>query len=228
MRDAIACLALGLIGFAAVLGGSAPFGRLALGFGWPGAAAVLFKDPAWRGVAEYRAGRFAEAGAAFRAAGPGAAYNLGNALVAEGRYAAALEAYDVAKLQAPDPEAQANFDLIMALYAGTAIEAGSIADWSEDKDGATVAADIAQGSARATGSGDDVTNSGASIGQVELATTGERNVRKVFDDVFVVAGPRWLATLEDVPGAFLAERIGHEYKRRKAAGVGQPEADAPW
>ncbi|RVU11938.1 hypothetical protein EOE48_28360, partial [Methylobacterium oryzihabitans] len=42
-----------------------------LALGWPGAAAALAPDPAWRGTALYAAGRYGEAAASF-AAVPGA------------------------------------------------------------------------------------------------------------------------------------------------------------
>ncbi|QHQ37458.1 hypothetical protein GO499_15685 [Algicella marina] len=213
-----------------MLGGTAPFGRLALSLGLPGLAAHAFDDPAWQGVAQYRAGYFAQADESFRTGGMATAFNRGNAAAMEGRYAAALEAYDIALLANPaDEEAQANFDLVRAFYAGTAVSAEAPVKWFEDKEGdEVVAADVAQGTARAAGGGDGITNAAPLLGLPELQSTGEARVRKVFDDKFVVANERWLATLEDVPGTYLAERIKHEYKRRKAAGIGQPEAEEPW
>ncbi len=228
MRRAWLVLAIVLIGAAAFAGGAAPFGRLALALGLPSLAASVFDDPAWRGVAAYRAARFDAAVEAFREAGPAMAYNLGNALARTEDYAAALEAYDVAMARQEDPEAQANFDLVRAFYLGTEIEAGSIVKWSAKKEGPSVQADVGQGSGRAAGSGDGVTNQGALIGLPELKSVGLLPIRKVFDDKHVVASPRWLATLEDVPGAYLRARILHEHKRRRKAGLQQPEAETPW
>ena len=217
-----------LILLAVLLGGSGPFGRLALAMGLPSVAAKVFSDLEWRGVAQYRAGQFEAAAQSFAKSGPGASYDQGNALARQGAYAAALEAYDMALALRDDADAQANMNLLMAFYAGTQLEAGSIVDWFDEKTGDTVAADVAKGNARAAGTGDRVTNTGALVGLPEVASRGDRGVRKVYDDRFVVASPRWLATLEDVPGAFLAARILHEHKRREAAGLGQPKADSPW
>ena len=228
MRYLILTISALMMVAAILTGGTAPFGRLMLGLGLPSLAAPLFSDPEWRGVAQYRAGRFDAAAASFQAAGLRASYNLGNALAFKGEYAAALEAYDVALAQRQDADARANMNLVMSFYAGTQIEAGSIIEWFEDKIGESVAADIAQGNARAAGTGDGVTNTGALEGLPEVQSVGGRGVRKVYDDTFVVASDRWLATLEDVPGAFLAARILHEHKQRKKDGVGQPTADTPW
>ena len=52
----------------------------------PSAAAQIFADPAWTGVAFYEAGRWREAAEAF-ARDSASAYDLGNALALSGRYA---------------------------------------------------------------------------------------------------------------------------------------------
>jgi Ca-activated chloride channel family protein len=219
--------ALLLIVFAGLAGGSAPFGRVALSFGLPNLAASLFYDPLWRGVAYYQAGAYAQASAAFAVAGPKGLYNLGNALTQQGKYAAALEAYDLALTLRDDRQAQANFDLLRAFYAGTAIDADSVF-LQEDREGDTAEAPIARGSARAAGTGNDVTNTGATLGLAEMQSHGRLGVRHVFDDRFIVASPQWLETLEDVPGAFLGARIQHAYKQRRKAGTGQIPQDTPW
>ncbi|MDK3075316.1 hypothetical protein QO034_19740 [Sedimentitalea sp. JM2-8] len=228
MRRVVLILALALVAGSALIWGGAPFGRLALALGLPRIAVHLFSDPAWRGVSFYRAGAFEEAAAAFAEAGPAAAYNLGNAKAQQAAYAAALESYDLAMAYRDDPAAQANFDLVRSFYAGTRIDPGSIAFWGQDRIGETVEAEIGRGAGRAAGTGEDVTNTGATIGLTALQSREQSRVRKVFDDSFVVASPRWLVTLEDVPGAFLAARLNHEHKRRKKAGQGQPEAEDPW
>jgi Ca-activated chloride channel family protein len=73
-------------------------------------AMQLARDPAWRGAAAYRAGDYAAAAQALRAAkGTDAAYNLGNALAREGKYQDAIEAYDRAlKLDPANADAKAN------------------------------------------------------------------------------------------------------------------------
>lgn len=210
-----------------VLGGFAPMGRVLLSWGFPSLAQSLFDDPDWRGVAAFRAGLGSDAVNSFK--GPDTAFNRGNAHVLAGEYAAALEAFDIATLHdTQDHEAEANFDLVASFYAGTKLNADVPIKWSEDKQGDTVAADVGKGNARAAGSGDGVNNKGALVGLPEIESSGLRVVRKVFDDKYMVANTRWLATLEDVPGAFLNERIKHEHKRRVKAGEAQPSGDPQW
>lgn len=227
MRTLFLSCAAALLTLAFLIGGSAPIGRVALSFGMPGLAARLFDNPRWQGVAHYRAGAFEAAAAAFAAADPEASYNRGNAEAQSGAYAAALEAYDLAQIQQSDVEAQANFDLIRAFYAGTGIDPDALVLF-EKRTGVTAEAPIARGSARAAGSGDEVTNTGAALALAELQSHDQTGVRRVFDDAFIEASPRWLATLEDVPGAFLAARISHEHKRREKAGIGQAPEDTEW
>ncbi|WP_108471961.1 tetratricopeptide repeat protein [Rhodanobacter thiooxydans] len=73
-------------------------------------AQQLARDPAWRGVAAYRAGDYAAAAQALpQAPGSDAAYNLGNTLAKQGEYQQALAAYDHAlKLDPANADAKAN------------------------------------------------------------------------------------------------------------------------
>ena len=103
----VAALSILALAFSALLGGGAPIGRIFLALGLPKIAVPFFGDPAWRGVALYRANAYAAAGTAFRDAQ--AFYNLGNAEVLSGSYAAALEAFDLASGNA---DARTNFDLV--------------------------------------------------------------------------------------------------------------------
>jgi Ca-activated chloride channel family protein len=202
-------------------------GRVVMALGMPGRAATLFDDPAWRGVALYRLGDFESASEEFRRSGQ--RLNLGNSEVQAERYAAALEAYDIARL-AGDPRAEANFDLVAAYYAGLALDPDVPIAWFTERDGVgeAVQSFVAQGSARAAGEGDESTNFGALLGLPELQShSDETAVRKVFDDKFMVANRRWLETLSDVPGEFLAARIAHEQKRRAKLGLTQPEPEDP-
>ena len=174
MRGALTIASLTLVVLAALAGGSAPFGRVALALGLPGIAAAVFTDPAWRGVALYRNGDFDAAASSFARAGNGAEYNLGTAETRAGRFAAALEAYDMALMRGPDPQAQANFDLVRAFYGGTALEAGSVV-LSEKREGVSEEAPIARGDARGSGTGDAVTNTGA-------AAVGVESLDQIADD----------------------------------------------
>lgn len=220
---AVACLA-----GAALLGGAAPFGRLAMAAGLPSLAADAFEDAGWRGAALYRSGDYEAAATAYRGV-PSEAYNRGTALAQAGEYAAALEALDLAMALDPgDKAAKANFDLIADFYATTLISPDAPMAWANPKkDGDIVAAPLGEGSGRAAGGGDEATNTGSNLGLPELLTRDKLGVRKVFDDRSIKAGPRWLATLADVPGEYLAQRILEEHKRRKALGLSPPEPETP-
>ena len=87
--------------------------------GQPTEAIERFDDPMWRGVAYYRAQRYAEAAAEFvKLATPTAHYNRGNALAQLGQMPEALAAYDAALAAEPDhTDAQFNRALIAKLIA---------------------------------------------------------------------------------------------------------------
>ncbi|MEO7052511.1 MAG: VWA domain-containing protein [Rhodanobacter sp.] len=82
----------------------------ALREGHPKQAQQLARDPAWRGVAAYRAGDYAAAAADLqRAPGGEAAYNRGNALARAQHYQDAIKAYDEAlRLDPANADAKAN------------------------------------------------------------------------------------------------------------------------
>jgi Ca-activated chloride channel family protein len=82
----------------------------ALREGRPQEAQRLARDPAWRGVAAYRAGDYAAAAAELQHAhGGDAAYNRGNALAKAQRDEEAIKAYDEAlKLDPANADAKAN------------------------------------------------------------------------------------------------------------------------
>jgi len=73
-------------------------------------AQQLAHDPAWRGAAAYRAGDYAAAAEALKPVpGATAAYNRGNALARQGKYADAISAYDHAlQLDPAFADAKAN------------------------------------------------------------------------------------------------------------------------
>ncbi|MGB0661641.1 MAG: hypothetical protein ACPGNV_15875 [Mangrovicoccus sp.] len=213
-----AALALGMGG------GASPFGRVLLASGLPGLARPFFDDPAWRGVAAYRAGDMDQAAQDFREAGD--FYNLGNALAQSGFYAAALEAYDIA-IAMGIAEARTNFDLVFALFGRGAIDPEALALFAKRDTGPTAEAPVAQGDARGAGSGDEVTNANSMLGMAELSTRGQLAVRRVYDDLHMIADGRWLRQLSDVPGAWLKARILAEHKARDAAGLAPPEPEDP-
>lgn len=221
---ALAILAAVALTLAAVLGGTAPFGRVLMALGLPSIAAALFDDPAWRGAAAFRAGEFDAAAEHFAAAR--SFYNLGNAEVQRGRYAAGLEAYDQARARG-HPDAQANFDVVSAFYAGLGIDPEALGLFPERKDGPEEEGFIARGDGRAAGTGSEVTNTNTMLGLAELDSRGQLGVRRVFDDSFMVADARWLEQLADVPGEYMAARIALEHKRRVKLGLAPPAPEDP-
>ncbi|MEO6799675.1 MAG: VWA domain-containing protein [Rhodanobacter sp.] len=82
----------------------------ALREGHPKQAQQLARDPAWRGVAAYRAGDYAAAAESLQhAPGSNAAYNRGNALAKAQHYQGAIKTYDEAlKLDPANADAKAN------------------------------------------------------------------------------------------------------------------------
>ncbi|WP_300035495.1 hypothetical protein [uncultured Roseobacter sp.] len=207
------------------LGGMAPLGRVLLGAGLPGPALLAFSDPQWRGVAAFRAGAFDQAAAAFEAAGD--AYGLGTAQAHAGQYAAALESLDQA-IVAGNPDARANFDVVAAYYAGLGIDAASLALFPKrDRDGPKKESFVARGDGRAAGTGSEVTNNNTMMGLAELESRGRLEVRRVFDDKFIVADDRWLQQLSDVPGSFMKARIVQEHRRRQKLGLSPPDPEDP-
>lgn len=203
------------------LGGAAPLGRILLALQQPAMAAQVFQDPSWRGVSHFRNGNYDAAASDFATASD--FFNLGNAQTFAGNHAAALEAYDIA-ISRGDAQAKANFDVVAAHYAGLVIDPESLALFPKREDGPTAEAQVGQGDGRAAGTGDGVTNN-TMLGQTELLSRGKLGVRRVFDDQFMVADDRWLLQLEDVPGAFLAERILQEHKRRRKLGLSPAEPE---
>jgi Ca-activated chloride channel family protein len=84
------------------IGGNAPISKpsSALQQGKAAKAQQLAQDPAWRGVAAYRANDYAAAVHALeQAKGPDASYNLGNALAKSGRYPEAINSLRSCALQ---------------------------------------------------------------------------------------------------------------------------------
>jgi len=85
-------------------------GRIAFERGDFAAAAALFVDPMWRGLALYRAGSFKQAAQSFATVATSQGrYNQGNALLRSGSYEEAVALYRQALQQKKDwPEAEAN------------------------------------------------------------------------------------------------------------------------
>lgn len=217
----ISAIALAL---ALLLGGTAPFGRVLMAAGLPGLAVPFFATPGWQGAALYRAGRYDAAAARFAAAKD--PFNLGNAKAHRGQHAAALEAFDLAQARG-HPDAQANFDVVAAYYAGLGIDPEALGLFPERRQGPTEESFVGRGDGRAAGTGSEVTNNNTMLGLAELQSRGQLGVRRVFDDKFMVADERWLRQLADVPGEYMAARIAQEHKRRVKAGLSPPPPEDP-
>jgi Ca-activated chloride channel homolog len=92
-------------------------GRRAFAHGDYPAAAALFDDPMWRGVAYFRAEKFDDAARAFEQIGtPDAQYNLGNVLARQNKYAEAAARYRLVLQQRPGWQ-PAQHNLTMMLQA---------------------------------------------------------------------------------------------------------------
>lgn len=94
-------------------------GRLAFEQGDFARAATLFDDPIWRGIAQYRAGQYAQAVQSFALVdSPQADYNQGDALARQGQYQQAAQRYRQALKRQPQwPAAAANLALMEKLLA---------------------------------------------------------------------------------------------------------------
>lgn len=199
MRLALALAAAGVA--ALVLAGPAPLGRLALMAGLPGPAARLIDEPVARGVALFRAGRFAEADAAFRAAGRQATFNRGTSLAALGDYPLARAYFDAVLFANPaDSRARENRNLVNALippHEGQGNAAGRIA-------------------VRAI-----ATEGGVPLDEI-------KRLGRPLDAGRRVADAAWLENLPDDQGAFLRLRLAGEHARRMSMGLTPPEAGDPW
>lgn len=195
-------LALAALGLGALaLAGPEPIGRLALMAGWPGLAARLIAEPGARGVALFRAGDFAGADAAFKAAGRTATFNRGASLAALGNYPLSRAYFDAVLFANPaDSRARENRSLVDALIPvieGEGNAAGRIA-------------------VRAI-----ATPGGSPVDEVKRLGRPLDAGRRVADEA-------WLRGLPDDQGAFLRLRLAGEHARRMSMGLTPPEAGDPW
>ena len=83
----------------------------------PEEAAATFEDPAWKGIAQYRAGQYQKAEEAFSAVDtPEGHYNRGNAMAKLGRFEEALASYQTVLAQQPNhADARHNMEIIKKL-----------------------------------------------------------------------------------------------------------------
>ncbi|SMF51865.1 Ca-activated chloride channel family protein [Tistlia consotensis] len=205
---------------ALLLGGTAPFGRLALGLGLDRTASRLLGDPAWRGVALYRTGEFGAAAEAFRRTGPSASFNRGNALAFAGRYREAVAAYDAVIFRDPgDAEAHADRDLIAPLVEPVI---------GEDVSGGRTETVAAQPRAGDRAQREQAPAPRPLSEQDIVAMLRKLYTTKRQTGQSVVASRQWLATLPDEPGRYLKLRLIAEHARRVAAGLAVAQGGDPW
>ncbi|MBM3604032.1 MAG: hypothetical protein FJX25_04575 [Alphaproteobacteria bacterium] len=187
--------------------GSGGLGALALRAGWNDLALRLLDDPAARGVALFRQGRFDAADAAFAEAGRSQTFNRGLSLAATGDYALSVAYFDAVLFANPaDAQARANRDLVAAMqppHRGDSTAPGRIAAAG----GRPVPED-----------------------QIEAALTSAAadSWRRPLDARGLAASDAWLETIIDDPGEFLRLRLRTEHERRARMGLIRPTEADPW
>lgn len=273
MRRTAQFLAIAPALVALALFGQQMLGHALLSVGLASAAAQVFDDPAWKGAALYAAGRWNEAAKAF-AVDAASAYNLGNALARAGRFAEAIAAFDRALAAHPDDEDAAfNKALLEAALQREpkpasggaegvfANSPGTKAGGSRDRpptEGRTSGFGEGLASGRETQSPDGATGSAAKEGSghgapgdqshaaggaagssegvggfgdmnslvTQLMRARENRGQRRLQAGSVHPSAEWLQALPDDPGRFLKLRILAEKARRlRAAGGPIPEDD---
>lgn len=207
MRRALPLLILLAAAACLALAGPTPIAKLALLAGRPGLAARLAEDPGVRGVALYRAGRYAEADAAFTAAGRDATYNRGLSLAVTGDLALAVAYFDAVLFAAPEDRAVRQDRAVVAALVPPVVGAG---------DGIGRIAAIAAAAAPPLSRAD-----------LNWGLTG-RPARKPLTAQSVAASDGWLETLSDSPGEYLRKRLRAEHDRRAEQGLVVEHPASPW
>lgn len=194
----------------------------------------------WRALILYRAGRFAEAAAAFAQADtPDAHYNRGNALALEGQLEAALAAYDAALERRPDMrDALFNRALVREALAKRRAQARGRTQKPSARASTRAAngrrADARAGRRGAHGgatSGKPLSAGGAAQGREFGAertplSEVERGERQGDVDAAELRRlERLLAQVPDDPGALLARRFAHQLRMR---GAWHYDTGGPW
>jgi Ca-activated chloride channel family protein len=200
----------------------------------------LDQDSPWRAPILYRAGRFAEAAAAFAQDDtPDAHYNRGNALALEGRLEDALAAYDAALARRPDMrDALFNRALVREALAKRRARAKAAAQAHSPQAGKPAAnarrAESRAGERGARGGGAPGTpQASARAPQIQSAAAERTPLSEVergerqggVDPAELARLERLLARVPDDPGSLLARRFAHELRMR---GVWNPDTGAQW
>jgi Ca-activated chloride channel family protein len=157
------------------------------------AAADLFEDPMWQGIAAYSAGRYEDAAAAFaRVPTAEGFFNRGNALMKSGEYATAITAFEQAVAEAPD-WSQARDNLALALYISEYIQRTR-----EQSD---------TGDETAMGAGDFKFDNNKDSGQ-ESVISGETGLEPQ-------SAEKWMRSVDTRAGDFLRTRFAIEASREQ-------------
>lgn len=203
-------------------------GRLLLSAGFPGAAAAVMSDPAWKGMAYYSEHRWADAAEAFRSSrSPGSNYNLGNALAQAGKYSAAIDAYVVAVAWNPeDVDARINQHIVEELIRS---QSGKSEVSGKGAAAGLLPKEASVDSSAAGGSSD----SGGGVGSLGGGGNARSSRQMTLYENGALIGPkdkagsanpdlRWLETLPDKAGTFLKLQIAFEHGRRVETGSMPP------
>lgn len=228
MRAALllAAAALAAAGSAAIEGAQG-FGRLAQRLGAPWVATALLEDPHLRGLTLMDMGRWTQAEDAMRRAGAAATYNRGAALALDGRYAAAVNAYDAVIARDPtDAQARDNRAVVFALADNPEGEILMGAEAAGDGAGEDVISPYGEAVA-ADGAAAPLTDQPRSPLPQTIAL-GREEVRRMPDARGVAPSRAWIEGIADDPGLYLRAIIAAEHTRRIDQNRAAPEAADRW
>lgn len=186
----------------------------------PAAAADLFTDERWRGVARYRAGDFSGAAAAF-ARDPSADghYNRGNALAMAGRLEEALRAYRAALVLRPDlTAALRNRNRLERLLAQRAAAQAEAAARSRKAQNASQSS--AQADEPASSSTSPSTATAAASPQQQAQAGADWLVAPAYAEDPLAeeqrqAAEQWLREIPDNPAELLRRKFWYQQQQRE-------------
>lgn len=188
-------------------------------------AARLSDDPMRKGMALYRGGQYEAAGEAFAAAaGPDAAYNLGNALAMQEQYEEAIAAYDNALAQDPEMEDAAHNKKVIEDLLKQQQEQEQQQQDQDQQNQEQESSDSEEQQSESEGEPQE--NEEPSEEQQQQSEQGEEEGEKEqqemqlseeeLDDEQKQALEQWLRRIPDDPGGLLRRKFLLEYQRRGA------------
>ncbi len=218
----------------------------ALQQGDPEAAATLFRDPQWQGVASYRSGDYGGADKRFSTDASAAGnYNRGNALAHQGKLKEAISAYDETLRLAPDDaDAAFNKALLEKLLEQQQSQDGdnqesqrnrdqSSADQSREKN----SADNPQSEPSTEPGGDQASKppdgeqqkaeqKQPEPGDEQSNQTAQRDEKQEARDEKRDALEQWLRRVPDDPAGLLRRKFEYETQQRSRSGGGPNHRDS--